>query len=699
MELYLDANATTTVLPQARAAALASMDEAFGNPSSVHGPGRRARARLDAARACARRVLGAAQGRLLFTSGATEGLHTAVLSVLQALQATRRAASVAGDRGAGVTAPPPLLLYGATEHKAVPEALRHWNELLGLGAQLQAIPVDREGRHDLDWLRRHAPQAALVCTMAVNNETGVISDLDGIGAALQGSGAHWLVDGVQALGKLPLQLNQPCGGRLIDYACFSGHKLHAPKGIGLLYAREGAPFTALTTGGGQEQGQRAGTENMPGIAALGAVLAALEAGGTFHDSATLAALHGRLATALQRALPGLVFNAPPALCVPTTLNVSLPGRSAQQLMALLEDAGLAASGGSACSAGREAPSDVLLAMGLPAWQCTGAVRLSFGAADEPALIDAACARLQAAAARWQAAANGTGAAAGTAGAGAGYPVPPARLTRFLDVDDCCYVLADPACGQAVLIDPRPALVPTLLDWLGRHRLAVQALLCSSADVGTARAAAQLQQALALQPDTLRWPALAAVLDTGAGRLKRCTRLGGGAYVLQHDSGLPMVFAGSDAMPEQPGAVAPLLSTAPLPPDALLLPGRDPARQWAWRPNGASRGRAACSPPVLEIDAADLHTLAQPLLIDVREADEAAQQRWPTGLPAAQLVPLAGLLDAVPAWLAQPVPMVFVCRSGQRSAQAAQLLCRLGHGQAWSLAGGLQPLLAATAASA
>jgi cysteine sulfinate desulfinase/cysteine desulfurase-like protein len=191
MDIYLDANATTPVLPAAARAAQQAMGDDFGNPSSVHSTGLKARALIDGVRARAARLLDAGSGRLLFTSGATEGIQTAVLSALNALR---------GRPGAR------WLLYGATEHKAVPEALRHWNALLGLDLDLLAIPVDLQGRHDLDFLRAHAPQAGLVCTMAANNETGAISDLAGIETALTGSPALWLVDGVQALGKLPLKL-------------------------------------------------------------------------------------------------------------------------------------------------------------------------------------------------------------------------------------------------------------------------------------------------------------------------------------------------------------------------------------------------------------------------------------------------------------------------------------------------------------
>jgi len=373
--IYLDANATSPILPAASAAAQATLSANFGNPSSTHAVGLRARAMLDATRARARRVLGAPSGRLLFNSGATEGIQTAVLSTLVALKAR-------GETGG-------LLLYGATEHKAVPQALAHWNTILGTGCEVRALPVDANGQHRLDILRAWAPQARMVCTMAANNETGVVSDLAGIEQVLQDSPALWMVDCVQALGKLPLALART----RIDYAPFSGHKLYAPKGIGMLYVRDGAPFTPLIAGGGQEEGQRSGTENMAGIAALGAVLGALEAGGTFHGHATLERYRDRLVDALVAALPGLVFNMPFAQALPTTLNFSVPGRSSSDIVDLFDAAGIQVSAGSACSSAKAAPSDVLEAMAVPHWRAASAVRLSFGPAVDAVFIDAACARI------------------------------------------------------------------------------------------------------------------------------------------------------------------------------------------------------------------------------------------------------------------------------------------------------------------
>ncbi|MDR7379466.1 cysteine sulfinate desulfinase/cysteine desulfurase-like protein/rhodanese-related sulfurtransferase [Rhodoferax ferrireducens] len=389
-DIYLDCNATTPVLPAALAAAQNAMGALFGNPSSSHTTGLQARHIVDSVRACAARVLGSGDGQLVFTSGATEGIQTAVLSALCAVR----------DRQARGEAVGRLLLYGATEHKAVPQSLAHWNAVLGLQLELRALPVDAEGRHDLAVLRALAPQAALVCTMAANNETGVVSDLAGIEAVLNGVApqAYWLVDCVQALGKLPLQLAQT----RIDYAPFSGHKLYAPKGIGLLYVRSGAPFTPLLAGGGQEAGRRAGTENMVGIAALGAVLQALEDGGSFCSPSQMLQFRERLAQSLQAAWPDIVFNAPFATALPTTLNFSVPGVASSVIVDLLDAAGVRVSAGSACSAQLAAPSYVLQAMGVPDWQAASAVRLSFGALADDAFIDAACARIARCGAAWRA---------------------------------------------------------------------------------------------------------------------------------------------------------------------------------------------------------------------------------------------------------------------------------------------------------
>lgn len=738
MEIYLDCNATTPVLPQARQAALAAMADDFGNPSSIHSTGLRARSLIDDVRARARRVLGAPDGRLLFTSGATEGIQTAVLSALVALRDRR-------ERGEAI---PDLLLYGATEHKAVPESLRHWNALLELGLDVQAIPVGSDGRHDLAWLHERAPRAGLVCTMAANNETGVVSDLDGIAGALAGRPALWLVDGVQALGKLPLRLAE----RRIDYAPFSGHKLYAPKGIGLLYVRKGAPFTPLMAGGGQEAAQRAGTENMTGVAALGAVLAALEDGGSFRDAATLAGFRDRLAQALLEAFPTLVFNAPPALCLATTLNFSVPGLPSKLLLDVFDAADVRVSGGSACSAAKAQPSYVLQAMGLPAWQTASAVRLSFGPAADEAFIDAACDRIRAC---------GRSLRDSCLLPSAPRTLPPEGLTRLVVDGACCYLLADAASRRCVVVDPLPELTERLAALLRCQRYMLAAVLDTHSHGDHASSAAGLRAALPELMDdagpleTLGWPQDARELRLGGRTLTRLSIPGhtadSTAYLLHDASGLRLAFVGDTVMPgalgrsdfdqSEPLAFgASLLKLAQVVGSTtLLLPGHDDDNRFAItlaterrvqpllaRMLGGGldvagfaaakaeleRGRGlgdertlACAASVdpgdddadNELTPEQLLALVerQPdlLLVDVREAYEQRLGHAPDLVAPRvrhQAIPLSQLLLALPDWLALPAttPVVFYCRSGNRSAQAANALHRLGHEQAWSLAGGL-----------
>jgi len=746
MEIYLDANATTPVLAEAKDAALAAMTEDYGNPSSTHSAGLRARALLDGVRARARRVLGASTGRLLFLSGATEGIQTAVLSALQSLAARRATGQPMPTR----------LLYGATEHKAVPEALRHWNTLLGLGLEVLAIPVDRDGRHDLAWLRAHAPSAGLVCTMAANNETGVVSDLAGIAEALGGSAALWLVDSVQALGKLPQRLDAGWSGRFIDYAPYSGHKLYAPKGIGLLYVREGAPFTPLMAGGGQEGASRSGTENMTGIAALGAVLAALESGQRFRDGATLAAFRDRLADALVSAFPGLVFNTVHGLCLPTTLNFSVPGLGSKQVLDLFDAAGLRVSAGSACGAARAEPSHVLQAMGLPDWQAESAVRLSFGPVVDADFIAQACTRIRACGDAVRANCLG-GTLSGPAGLADG-------LTRHEVDGACCHVIADAATRRCVVIDPLPELTAQLAPWLRCQGYTLAAVLDTHSHGDHASSAPALRDALRAEPaapgtsiDALGWPAGQDRITLGRRWLTRLPVPGhtedSTAYLLHdEDSGLCAAFVGDAVMPgalgrsdfaqSVPLAYGPsLLALArTVGPHTLLLPGHDDGQRFATtlaieaaaqpllaavlegrmdaQAFAAAKATLECGLGLTEyqtvacgarVDAAeeacdaavaltpaDLQGLLAagpaPRLVDVREAAEQRLGQVPAlaGGAEAETVPLSALLNALPAWLALPAqtPLVFVCRSGKRSAVAARALRRLGRQRAFSLAGGL-----------
>jgi cysteine sulfinate desulfinase/cysteine desulfurase-like protein/rhodanese-related sulfurtransferase len=629
-EIYLDGNATTCVLPAAIEAAVQAMGERFGNPSSTHATGLKAKAMMDTVRQRAVRLLGVGSGRLMFNSGATEGIQTAVLSALVSLREKQQRGEAIGT----------LLVYGATEHKAVPEALAHWNRLLGLELELVKLHVDGEGRHDLNELRELTRDAALVCTMAANNETGVVSDLAGIEAVLKDSKALWMVDCVQALGKLALKLSST----RIDYAPFSGHKLYAPKGIGMLYVRESAPFTPLIMGGGQEIGQRSGTENMAGIAALGAVLAALEEGGTFRTHDELQGFRARLADSLRRALPGIVFNAPFDKALPTTLNFSVPGLSSKELLDLFDAANVRVSAGSACSAAKAAPSYVLDAMGLPEWRSSSAVRMSFGPLADAATIDEACARIE------------------RCGEALRVPEALGGVLQLTSGGAHTWLVCDASTRSCVVIDHQVELSGRIDRLLQRHGFTLEARL-STRDGGS-------------------WPVAGEVLRFGAHVLRRVAlnpaQL---AYLLGEDEA-HHAFTGDAAAQDLARWVSP---------ETLLCPGREAQNACCTSLRAeaqATRGGFAD----MQLDSASLEALLQShpqaLLVDVREACE--QAACLPGGRSALSVPLSRLADELPVWLsAQPqVPLVFFCRSGNRSAKAAHCLRRLGYAQAYTLNGGL-----------
>ncbi|NRR32098.1 aminotransferase class V-fold PLP-dependent enzyme [Oxalobacteraceae bacterium] len=707
-EIYLDGNATSSILPAALAAALDVLEQRFGNPSSTHATGLRARATLDAVRQRARRLLGVGDGKLMFNSGATEGIQTAVLSALLALRERR-------ERGEAIGA---LLLYGATEHKAVPESLAHWNRVLGLHLELRALPVDGSGRHDLSALRVLAPQAGLVCTMAANNETGVISDLAGIEAVLAdcAAGALWLVDCVQALGKLDLHL----ASTRIDYAPFSGHKLYAPKGVGMLYVRAGAPYTALMMGGGQEDGLRSGTENMAGIAALGAVLAALEDGATFRSHAELAGFRKRLADSLRGALPGVVFNNDFACSLPTTLNFSVPGVPSATLMDVFDAAGVRVSSGSACSAKKAAPSYVLEAMQLPRWRSAGAIRMSFGALVDEATIAAACARI---------ARCGEALRASCLIPSQQAPLPHDGVVQLGVEGACSWLVLDAASRSCVIIDPLPEACERIEQFVRCQQYAVRAVLSTVAEGARARLVAALgAYSAGIGPtDALGWPRQAGegvMLDDGGRRAcltlgqQTVARLeqgtGQAAYLLGRavEGRLPaqqlrFAFVSQLAAADGTGQAAAAALAGVIEADTLLCPTRASDTQFCSSPRALAQPRDPVGEE-LQVHAAALDTFLRShpgtVLIDVREpyeyaaagapaagdpaAGDSANASGPGGHPA-RSVPLSRLSAHLSEWLhGTPVPLLFFCRSGNRSVKAAQCLRRLGYSQAWHLSGGL-----------
>jgi len=488
---------------------------------------------------------------------------------------------------------------------------------------------------------------------------------------------------------------------------------------------------------------------MAGIAALGAVLAALGDGRTFLDSATLQVYRERLSEALRDAFPGATFNAPPALCLPTTLNFSVPGVSAKTLIDLFDAAQVRVSGGSACGAAKALPSDVLEAMGLPAWRTASAVRLSFGPAADEAFIDEACRRIRACGASLRRSCMSAAPAEGASATD--------DLQRFIVDGACCYVVADASSRRCVVIDPLPELTDTLARWVACQGYDLTAVLDTHSHGDHASSAPELRARAGHSAgplEALGWPEAAAELRLGGLRLTRLAIPGhtqdSTAYLLHDAQGLRYAFVGDTVMPgalgrsdfqqSAPASFGPSLKALEqaLGQNALLLPGHDYddrfattlAIERAAQPllasvlrgeldaNGFAAAKAtleqslaltayqtlACGAcvdsggalPPSELHPAELATLVRthPGLhwVDVREAYE-QRMGGADDLPASvryQAVPLTGLINALPVWLdaAADTPVVFVCRSGNRSAQAARALRRLGHAQAWSLAGGL-----------
>ena len=354
---YLDYNATTPVRP-AVAAAMAEVLTAVGNPSSVHGFGRAARARLETAREQVAALVGARPAQLMFTSGGTEANN--------------------------------LALTGARRERVLVSAIEHDSVLKAAAAE--TIPVDRRGVVDLAALERllaTRPESSLVAIMLANNETGVIQPVAEAARIAHEHGALFHCDAVQAAGKIAVDFN----ALGVDLMTVSAHKLGGPAGVGALIVADHVPLTAQQRGGGQERGRRAGTENLAGIVGFGAAaeIAAAEPGAV----AKLADLRDDLERRAMTALPGAIIFGRDAPRLSNTTCLALPGLSSEVQVMALDLAGVAVSAGSACSSGKVQPSHVLRAMGADAATAGSAIRISLGwgstAEDVDRFLEAWCA--------------------------------------------------------------------------------------------------------------------------------------------------------------------------------------------------------------------------------------------------------------------------------------------------------------------
>jgi cysteine desulfurase len=349
---YLDNNATTRVLPEVLDAMLPFLTEEYGNPSSPYRLGSRAERALDRAREQVAALVGADPAEIVFTSGGTESNNAAVESAILAFPSRRH------------------VITTGVEHSAI---LQHVEALARRGYEITRLPVGRDGRIDPATLALAIrDDTALVTVMWANNETGVISPIAELAEICRARGVLFHTDAVQAVAKVEVNLSSLPG---VNYLSLSGHKFHAPKGVGALFVRSGAPFTNYFHGGGQQADRRAGTENTASIVALGRAAELAAAGLAEGGSVSIEAKRDRLEQSLLAQVPGLEVNGT-APRVPNTTNLYFPNLESGSLLLLLDKENLAASAGSACLSGSVHPSHVLAAMGFSTERARASARFS-----------------------------------------------------------------------------------------------------------------------------------------------------------------------------------------------------------------------------------------------------------------------------------------------------------------------------------
>jgi cysteine desulfurase len=375
MTYYFDHNATTPLSDAVLACVSRVLRECYGNPSSIHTAGQAARQEVELARGHVAALLNADPREIVFTSGGTESDNLAVLGAV-------RPGGAAGKH----------VITTAIEHPAVLGACA---QLVREGAEVTFLKVNGDGVVDPEDMRRALrPSTVLISVMQANNETGAIQPIAEISAIARGAGVCFHSDGVQAAGRLGTDV-QALG---VDLYSLSAHKLNAPKGAGALFVRKGVKLQALQFGGRHEQERRAGTENVPGIAALGCAAEQLQKHRAA-ESLCLAALRDRLEAKIFERVPGVKLNSGSATRLPNTASVQFDGIEGEALVIALDLAGFAVSSGAACSSGAVEPSHVLLAMGLTPAEARSSIRFSLGQGNDEAQVDALVDAVVASAAR------------------------------------------------------------------------------------------------------------------------------------------------------------------------------------------------------------------------------------------------------------------------------------------------------------
>ncbi len=370
MRIYFDHNATTPVAPVVADTVARVLREDFGNPSSVHHFGQRAKARLDEARSEVAALVGGDPSEVVFTSGGTESDNFALRGVAETLEP-------AGRRH---------LIATAIEHEAVVNTLK---ALARRGWRTTLLPVGASGIVSADALAEAlTDDTAIVSVMTANNEIGTVQPVAELAALAHGRGALMHTDAVQAVGKMPVDVT----ALGVDLLTLSAHKFNGPKGTGALWIRRGTRLAAFVTGGRHERNRRAGTENVPGVAGMG-VAAGLARAKLGAETARLTTLRDRLEQGILAAVPGTTVNGAREPRVPNTTNISFEGVEAESLLIALDLEGVAVSTGSACSSGTLEPSHVLRAMGLPAHRAQSSIRFSLGDGNTEAEVDYVLGRL------------------------------------------------------------------------------------------------------------------------------------------------------------------------------------------------------------------------------------------------------------------------------------------------------------------
>ncbi len=367
--VYLDNNATTPVLLEVFEAMRPYFGEHFGNASSIHHHGQETRAAVERARESVAGLLGCQASEIVFTSGGTEADNLAIFGLID------------------TAASPSHLITSKIEHHAVLNACK---QLEALGCDVTYLPVDGRGQVDPQDVRRALrPSTKLITVMMANNETGVLQPVEEIGRIAAEAGVRFHTDAVQAAGKVPIDVSRV----RCDLLTISGHKIHAPQGVGALYVKKGTQLRPMLYGGSHERSRRAGTENVPGIVALGkaAELArqSLESGG---DRA-MAAMRDRLQAAVLEKLDATGVNGGVVERVPNTTNIYFDHIEGEALVIALDLKGLAVSTGAACSSGAIEPSHVLTAMGLPPDRARASIRFSLGKQNTAEDVDFAISRI------------------------------------------------------------------------------------------------------------------------------------------------------------------------------------------------------------------------------------------------------------------------------------------------------------------